>query len=280
MEVPKNDPLQPKMRHLQREAHQVINHALITRSWFIHQTLLQVLDDLSLKKIGPIQECITTKLRVLPEDEIANLSSLQTLRIEFCNHVESLFGGIELPTLKSIFLPLDIEHFSVLETLLVDKCDVLEFSKEHNRSSNLRLKIVNFISLPQLVTLPHWLQGSVDTLQYLLISSCNNLSENTVSQVVLICTLLNDIHHLTTLERLEIDGYPEFFQHLTIDEPEEVEEERMEQNIQIQIAHLQPGYPVRGQRQPCDHPRHMKVSKNDPLQPKMRLLTERSSSGR
>ena len=73
------------------------------------------------------------------------------------------------------FLPLDIEHFSVLETLLVDKCDVLEFSKEHNRSSNLRLKIVNFISLPQLVTLPHWLQGSKDTLQYLLISSCNNL---------------------------------------------------------------------------------------------------------
>ena len=50
-------------------------------------------------------------------------------------------------------------------------------------------------------------------------------SENTVSQVVLICTLLNDIHHLTTFERLEIDGYPEFFQHLTIDEPEEVEEE-------------------------------------------------------
>ncbi|KAG5043266.1 hypothetical protein glysoja_025862 [Glycine soja] len=38
MEVPKNDPLQPKMRHLQREAHQAINHALITRSWFIHQT--------------------------------------------------------------------------------------------------------------------------------------------------------------------------------------------------------------------------------------------------
>ncbi|KAG5055049.1 hypothetical protein JHK85_007559 [Glycine max] len=38
MEVSKNDPLQPKMRHLQREAHQAINHALITRSWFIHQT--------------------------------------------------------------------------------------------------------------------------------------------------------------------------------------------------------------------------------------------------
>ena len=38
-------------------------------------------------------------------------------------------------------------------------------------------------------------------------------------------SLPNDIHHLITLERLEIDGYPEFFQHLTTDEPEEVEKE-------------------------------------------------------
>ncbi|KAG5043275.1 hypothetical protein JHK87_007190 [Glycine soja] len=38
MKVSKNDPLQHKMRHLQREAHQAVNHALITRSWFIHQT--------------------------------------------------------------------------------------------------------------------------------------------------------------------------------------------------------------------------------------------------
>jgi len=139
-----------------------------------------------LRKLISLQHLeITTKLRVLPEDEIANLSSLRILRIEFCNNVESLFEGIKLPTLKVLCiancqslksLPLDIEHFPELETLLVDNCDVLEFSKEHNnQNSNLRLKIVNFISLPQLVTLPHWLQGSVDTLQYLLISSCNNL---------------------------------------------------------------------------------------------------------
>ena len=190
---------------------------------------------------------ITTKLPVLPEDQIANLSSLQTLRIEFCNHVESLFGGIKLPTLKVLcianckslkFLPLDIEHFPVLETLLVDNCDALEFSKEHKQSSNLRLKIVNFISLLKLVTMPHWLQGSVDTLHYLLISSCNNLVglpqwPSAMNSLKTLCvtscpnmlSLPNDIHHLITLERLEIDGYPEFFQHLTTDEPEEVEKE-------------------------------------------------------
>ncbi|KHN26316.1 Putative disease resistance protein RGA1 [Glycine soja] len=202
-----------------------------------------------LRKLISLQHLeITTKLRVLPEDEIANLSSLRILRIEFCNNVESLFEGIKLPTLKVLCiancqslksLPLDIEHFPELETLLVDNCDVLEFSKEHNnQNSNLRLKIVNFISLPQLVTLPHWLQGSKDTLQYLLISSCNNLvglpewlSAMTCLKTLCVTSCPNmlslpdGIHRLTTLERLEIDGYPESLQHLTIDEPEEVKEE-------------------------------------------------------
>ncbi|XP_068472695.1 putative disease resistance protein RGA3 [Phaseolus vulgaris] len=200
-----------------------------------------------LRKMISLQHLeITTKQRVLPEDEIANLSSLQTLRIEFCNNVESLFGGIKLLTLKVLCitscqslksLPLDIEYFPKLETLLVDNCDVLELSNEHNQNSNLRLKIVNFISLPQLLTLPHWIQGSTDTLQYLLISSCNNLvglpqwlSAMTCLKTLRVISCPNmlslheDIHHLPTLERLEIDGNLESWQHLTIDEPEQVEE--------------------------------------------------------
>ncbi|KAJ1429962.1 Virus X resistance protein-like, coiled-coil domain [Sesbania bispinosa] len=175
---------------------------------------------------------ITTKLCVLPEDEIANLSSLRTLRIEFCNNLESLFGGIKLPklrvlrvancmTLKS--LSLNSEHFPALETLFVDNCDMLELSQGHEKqNSNLRLKILTIVSLPQLVTLPHWLQGSVKTLQFLSISSCNNLVALPVWLSAMNClktlritncsnmlSLPDNIHHLTMLERLEIDDYPE-----------------------------------------------------------------------
>jgi Leucine-rich repeat (LRR) protein len=124
---------------------------------------------------------ITTKQCVLPENDIAKLSSLQTLRIEFCNNLEALFGGIKLSAVKVLCvtncrnlksLPLDMEHFPALETLLVDNCDILEFSEGHeDQTSNMKLKVLTIISLPQLVTLPLWLQGSVNTLQYLSISS-------------------------------------------------------------------------------------------------------------
>jgi Leucine-rich repeat (LRR) protein len=95
---------------------------------------------------------ITTKQCILPEDEIANLSSLQTLRIEFCNNLEALFGRIKLSALKALCvtncmnikcLSLDIEHFPELETLLVDNCEILEFSEGHEgQNSNMRLRVV------------------------------------------------------------------------------------------------------------------------------------------
>ncbi|CAJ2671450.1 unnamed protein product [Trifolium pratense] len=119
---------------------------------------------------------ITTKQCVLPEDDIANLSSLQTLRIEFCNNLPALkvLCIVNCINLKS--LPPDIKHVPALETLLVDHCDILEFSEGHEgQNSNMRLKVLTIVSIPQLITLPHWLRGSVNSLQYLSISSCNNL---------------------------------------------------------------------------------------------------------
>lgn len=215
----------------------------------------------ALSKLISLQHLeITTKQFVLPENEIAHLSSLQTLKIEFCNNIESLFGEIKLPSLKLLCvtncrnlksLPLDIEHCPALETLLVDNCDILELSEGYNdQNSNMRLKVLTVVSLPQLVTLPLWLQGSVDTLQYLSISSCNNLvalpqwllAMNCLKTICIrgcpnITSLPDDIHRLNTLERLEIEGYPELLRksqqevgesshtHNNIDEPDEVEEE-------------------------------------------------------
>ncbi|XP_045793327.1 putative disease resistance protein RGA1 [Trifolium pratense] len=215
-----------------------------------------------LKNLISLQQLeITTKQCVLPEDEIANLSSLQTLRIEFCSNLESLFGGIKkLPVLRVLCvancrslktLPLDIEHFPALETLLVDNCDLLEFPEGHeDQNSSMRLKVVTIVSLDQLVTLPLWLRGSVNTLQYLSISSCNNLVAlpqwlSGMNYLKTLCitgcpnvmSLPNDIHCLPSLERFEIDGYPELHRKSQlevgessrtpngIDEPDEIEED-------------------------------------------------------
>ncbi|XP_058740380.1 putative disease resistance protein RGA3 [Vicia villosa] len=203
---------------------------------------------------------ITTKQHVLPEDEIANLRSLHTLRIEFCSNLESLFARIKLSTLKVLCiancsalksLPLDIEHFPALETLLVDNCDMLELSEGHEeQNSSLRLKVLVIVSMLQLVIFPHWLQGSLNTLQYLSISSCNNLvalpqwlsDMNSLKTLYIIgcpniMSLPNDFHRLVNLERVEIDGHLELLikpqleigessrPHNAADEPDEVVEE-------------------------------------------------------
>ncbi|CAL0310074.1 unnamed protein product [Lupinus luteus] len=135
---------------------------------------------ISLRQLG-----ITTKEAVLPENDIADLNSLETLNIESCENLESLFIGIKLPTLRTLSvakcgslksLPLDNNHFPKLETLIVDNCDYLELTKgPDDQSFNLRLKAIRLHSLPQLLTLPCWLQESTNTLQSLIIVDCKNL---------------------------------------------------------------------------------------------------------
>jgi hypothetical protein len=63
-----------------------------------------------------------------------------------------LEGYIKLSALKALCvtncvnikcLPLDIEHFPKLETLLVDNCEILEFSEGHeDQNSNMRLRVI------------------------------------------------------------------------------------------------------------------------------------------
>ncbi|RYR05582.1 hypothetical protein Ahy_B06g085439 [Arachis hypogaea] len=202
---------------------------------------------------------ITTNLHCLPEDDIARLSSLQTLRVESCKNLKSLFAKTRLPSLRVLVvsgcsslrsLPLDIEHFSLLDTLVVDNCDKLELSEGHNdQNSNLRLKVLHFVSMPNLVILPQWLQGCTKTLQYLLVSSCINLvvlpewlpTMDCIKTLYItncpnLLSLPNAMHRFATIERFVIDGYPELFrntqlqvgecshQQTTIDETAEIEE--------------------------------------------------------
>ncbi|XP_020213510.1 putative disease resistance protein RGA3 [Cajanus cajan] len=186
-----------------------------------------------LRKLISLREFfITTKQSVLPENEIAHLSSLESLVITNCNNLESLFSGIELPFLKTLLVdncerlkafPLDSKHYPALETLAVYSCDNLDLSKGHeDQNSNLKLKSVLFISLPELGTLPHWLQGSANTLLSLVLDDCRNLEVLpdwlpmlTCLEVIFIIncpklqSLPDGIQCLTSLERLEIEDCPE-----------------------------------------------------------------------
>ncbi|XP_019426157.1 PREDICTED: disease resistance protein RGA2-like [Lupinus angustifolius] len=224
---------------------------------------------ISLRQLG-----ITTKETVLPENDIANLKSLEILNIESCENLESLFIGIKLLTLRTLTvtkceslksLSLDINHFPQLETLLVDNCGYLELIKgPDDQSSNLRLKAIRLHSLPQLLTLPSWLQESTNTLLSLLIVDCKNLEVlpewlSTFSSLgsfgMTNCPKLtflpNDIHRLTALGYLRIEGCPKLcrkcqpqvgeywpkishINQIFIDEPEDLKEDAEEERLEVE----------------------------------------------
>ncbi|KAK7336561.1 hypothetical protein VNO77_17106 [Canavalia gladiata] len=183
-----------------------------------------------LRKLSSLREFkITTKQSLLPENELANFR-LQVLTIIGCENVESLFSGIELPILEALdvnscknlkSLPLDRKHFPALETLRVKSCHMLELFEDHEEQ-RLRLRSLVFSSLSQLVTLPHWIQGSVNTLLSLLLVDCYNLEVLPGWLSTLTClklfvinncpkllSLPHGIHCLTALERLEIEDCPQ-----------------------------------------------------------------------
>ncbi|KAG4927835.1 hypothetical protein JHK85_054321 [Glycine max] len=175
---------------------------------------------------------ISTKQPVLPYSEITNLISLAHLSIGSSHNMESIFGGVKFPALKSLYvddcdslksLSLDVTNFPELETLIVENCVNLDLElwKDdlEEQSPMLKLKCVGFGCLPQLVALPQWLQETANFLQTLGIKNCNNLemlpewlSTMTNLKVLIISdcpkliSLPDNIHHLTALEHLHIRG--------------------------------------------------------------------------
>ncbi|KAK7392886.1 hypothetical protein VNO78_21336 [Psophocarpus tetragonolobus] len=173
---------------------------------------------------------VTTRQTHFPDSEIANLASIETLELYSCDNFESLFEAIQLCSLKFLHFSgcgslkfLSFQVIKNLESLVIFKCSQLELSMGlGNQFPNSRLKLLVLQSLPQLVTLPQWLQGSVNTLHSLLIVDCNNLEELPEWLSNLIClklliiehcpkllSLPDTMHHLTNLEHLEINDCPE-----------------------------------------------------------------------
>ncbi|ESW17621.1 hypothetical protein PHAVU_007G254900 [Phaseolus vulgaris] len=170
---------------------------------------------------------ITTKQLHFPDKEIANLTSLETLTFNSCDNLESLFEGIQLSTLKNLSLhhcgnlkSLSFHVITNLENLVIESCCELELSMDFgNQIPDLRLKSLGLKSLQQLVSLPQWLQGSVNTLHSLVIADCNNLKELPEWLSSMICLKLLVIEYcpylqslpdnLTNLENLVINNCPE-----------------------------------------------------------------------
>ncbi|KEH42967.1 putative disease resistance protein RGA3 [Medicago truncatula] len=174
---------------------------------------------------------ITTLQSKFPDNEIAKLTFLEILTLVDCDNLESLFEGIEeLPSLKFLDIysckslrSVPLHVIPNLESLSIGNCYRLNLSMGHdNQIAKLRLKLLALESLPQLLAFPEWLQGSVNTLQSLVIVDCDHLKDlpEWLSTMIYLKTLSiqdcptllslpDGVHHLRNLEYLKIKGCPE-----------------------------------------------------------------------
>ena len=67
-----------------------------------------------------------------------------------------------------------MKHLTALEYLDITNCEKLKLMEGVDYPT--RLQTLYIWGLPQLVSLPHWLKGSANTLQFLDIYGCENLA--------------------------------------------------------------------------------------------------------
>jgi hypothetical protein len=177
------------------------------------------------------QLSITTKQFNFPDKEIAKLTSLELLTVKDCDNLKTLvLEGIQLSNLKWLRISscgnlqsMTLHVLPSLEYLFIGNCHKLKLQLD-NDIPKLKLKLLNLISLPQLVSIPKWLQGCADTLLTLDIVDCENLDELPEWLSTLVClnrlvilncpkllSLPQDTHCLPNLENLLIRGCPELF---------------------------------------------------------------------
>ncbi|KAF7851997.1 hypothetical protein BT93_L1690 [Corymbia citriodora subsp. variegata] len=153
---------------------------------------------------------ITTKQQRFPAGEIGCLTSLRMLAITGCKNLEALFDDIQLLTsLRKLWimecpklasLPQGIKNLKALEDLLILACESLRLPEEESNEprSTSRLQAFLIGGLPEIVSLPGWLEGSASTLKRINIAYCPNLRE-----------LPEWLPNCSSLRTLEIEGCPE-----------------------------------------------------------------------
>ncbi|XP_038695893.1 putative disease resistance protein RGA3 [Tripterygium wilfordii] len=176
----------------------------------------------------------TTKQKRLPNDGLSSLKHLHSLIVADCTDLEVLFEEkqdvalLRLLFIKScenlISLAPTPKFFAALENLIIENCPRLNLTEgvDIDQDIESRLHFLYIKGLPQLKTLPQWLQRSSKTLQDMAIINCENLSAlpewlpifKSLKRLVLencpkLSTLPEEgISHLTALESLVIAHCP------------------------------------------------------------------------
>ncbi|KAG2405611.1 uncharacterized protein HKW66_Vig0048660 [Vigna angularis] len=179
-----------------------------------------------------------TKQTVFPVNEIAKLRSLELFTVESCHNVESMFGGVNFPIIRTLHvsdcrslksLGLDGQNFPQLEALIVEKCNNLDLElwngQHEEERSKLKLKLLSFYGLSQLMALPKWIQEADNSLQCLYVSNCHNietlpdwlttltdLKTLTIIDCPKLVSLPDNIDHLSSLQNLRIQGCADLFE--------------------------------------------------------------------
>nr|POF07478.1 dna repair protein reca like 2, mitochondrial [Quercus suber] len=122
----------------------------------------------------------------LPANGIECMCSLRHLYFQSCYGLERFHEGIQrLTALRSlgfnecrslISLPQGMKHLTALESLVILDCEKLNLMEGDDYPMRLRELFVR--RLPQLESLPKWLKGSANTLQFLRITDCENLARS------------------------------------------------------------------------------------------------------
>ncbi|KAK9921938.1 hypothetical protein M0R45_030433 [Rubus argutus] len=169
-------------------------------------------------------------LQELPSD-ISNLISLRSLALTtnqpcFQNNGVGCLKSLWLLAIVScsnlISLPHEMIYLGGLRILIISDCEQLDLMNQHYQVIELRLEKLVIDELPLITELPEWFQGAANTLQYLYIQNCSNLSSlpGWLTNLTLLRKLVVDkcpkllslpkgMHRLTALRELQIKHCPE-----------------------------------------------------------------------
>ncbi|XP_021274615.1 putative disease resistance protein RGA1 [Herrania umbratica] len=129
----------------------------------------------------------TTNEKLLPNEEIGCLASLQVLSISGCQNLRFLFEDMkQLTALRTLSitdcnrllrLPCSVNDLTALENLIISNCEKLDIEGKEDANLNqdekvCSLRSITVTKMTTFMALPQWLQRSANTLSCIIIEDC------------------------------------------------------------------------------------------------------------